>query len=80
MNLRTLFKNYMPLEIVHQKKDEIFSTLLDMLRKMNVDKASIVDQLFYFLSPDSKENLAMAFSWFKNSCIVLDESQICNLS
>ena len=43
MNLRTLFKNYLPLDIVHQKKDEMFNILLDMLKKAEVTKEPIVD-------------------------------------
>ena len=43
MNLRTLFKNYLPLEIIHQKKDEMFNILLDMLKKAEVTKEPIVD-------------------------------------
>ena len=43
MNLRTLFKNYLPLDIVHQKKDEMFNILCDMLKKVEVTKEPIVD-------------------------------------
>ena len=64
MNLRTLFKNYLPLDIVHQKKDEMFNILLDMLKKSEVAKEPIVDQIFYFISPYSEANYAMALTWF----------------
>ena len=60
MNLRTLFKNYLPLDIIHEKKDQMFRNLLDMLKKTDIAWEPIVDQLFYFLSPYSEENLSMA--------------------
>ena len=62
LNLRVLISNYIPTEIVSQKKNEIFVILMGLLQKKGVEKDPIVDQLFYFLS--SEGNFLMAHNWF----------------
>ena len=55
MNLKGLIAYYIPAELVNEKKDILFETLVTLLAKEGVNKDPIVDQLFGFLS--SQENI-----------------------
>jgi len=67
MNLRVLIGSYIPLELVQQKKDVMFETLVTLLGKEGIQKDPIVDQLFGFLS--AEENIRTALGWLEQSKI-----------
>lgn len=73
MNLRVLISSYIPVELVKEKKDALFETLLTLLSKEGIQKDPIVDQLFGFLA--SEENMRTALGWLEQSKITSAEGE-----
>ena len=71
-NLKGLIAYYVPLELVAEKKDVLFNTLVNLLQKEGVNKNAIVDQLFGFLS--SKENIQAALGWLETGKITVGDA------
>lgn len=71
MNLRVLISNYIPLDMVHTKREMLFDTLVTLLGKEGVSKDPIVDQLFAFLG--TEENIRMALGWLEMSKIQMGD-------
>lgn len=67
MHLRVLISYYIPVDLISEKKDMLFDTLVTLLGKEGVLKDPIVDQLFGFLS--SEENMRTALGWMEQSKI-----------
>ena len=77
MNLRVLIGSYIPLELVHEKKDVMFETLITLLGKEGVQKDPIVDQLFGFLA--AEENIRTALGWLEQSKISVGDQMLFEL-
>ena len=73
-NLKGLIAYYVPIELVADKKNVLFNTLVSLLGKEGVNKDPIVDQLFGFCS--SKENLQSALGWLETGKITVGETQL----
>ena len=78
MNLKALISAYLPLEVVGEKKDALFNTLLTLLQKDGVNKDPIVDQLFGFLS--SKENIQAALGWLETGKITVGDAALYDIT
>jgi len=74
MHLRTLIAHYIPLDLVQEKKDILFDTLVTLLGKEGVQKDPIVDQLFSFLA--SEENMRTALGWMEQSKISVGDQSL----
>ena len=77
MNLRVLISYYSPREIVSEKQDVLFKTLLALLGKEGVTKDPIVDQIFGFVR--SEENLRASIEWLRQSKITVDGQELYEL-
>ena len=77
-NLKGLIAYYVPLELVAEKKDVLFNTLVTLLSKEGVNKDAIVDQLFGFLS--SKENIQAALGWLETGKITVGDAQLFDIT
>lgn len=73
MNLRVLISSYIPIELVKEKKNALFQTLVALLSKEGVQKDPIVDQLFGTLA--SEENIRTALGWMEQSKITDSDGQ-----
>ena len=78
VNLKALISAYVPLDIVEEKKDALFNTLLTLLQKDGVNKDPIVDQLFGFLS--SKENIQAALGWLETGKITVGDAALYDIT
>ena len=78
MNLKALIAAYVPLDVVGEKKDALFNTLLTLLQKDGVNKDPIVDQLFGFLS--SKENVQAALGWLETGKITVGDAALYDIT
>ena len=49
LNLRVLLSNYLPRQVIPDKKRVIFDSLTKLLSKVEIAKEPVVDQIFHFL-------------------------------
>lgn len=77
MNLRILISRYLPLELVKEKKDVLFETLVTLLGREGVSKDPIVDQIFSFMA--NEENMRTALGWLEQSKISVNDQHLYEL-
>ena len=77
MNLRVLIARYIPNELVSEKRDILFETMVTLLGKEGVSKDPIVDQIFGFLG--NVENLRTALVWLEQSKIIVNGQELYDL-
>ena len=71
--LKALINYYVPADLVKEKKEAFFETLVTLLAKEGVSKDPIVDQLFGFLS--SQESIQTALGWLESGKIAVGDGE-----
>jgi hypothetical protein len=75
-NLSTLIHYYIPLELIEEKKCQVYGSLIDYIAQDDLDEdlmIPIVDNLFNFLY--KREHIDLALTWLEVGYIYLDEEK-----